>query len=275
MTSGAIKFVGVVVPIHNERQRLPDAMASLAVATMSTTVPVSLVFVLDACTDDSERIGRGQSDLSPLAAYHWIPTVHRRASSARSSGVEKVVTETGLLGIAPRDVAVLTTDADTTVPKEWISDHVVRLDSGDDAVAGIVDLERSAESDGFYERWRHDYSEHFRRDGSHPHVHCANLAVRLSCLNAAGGFGHHERAEDIDLWRRLEATPNIRLRSDHASLVTTSARSDGRVDGGFATALNVLYRTELNRSTLPRNQRSSSSSHCPSTTAETALYTTG
>ena len=74
-----------------------------------------------------------------------------------------------------------------------------------------------------------------------PHVHCANLAVRLDALDGVGGFGHQRRAEDIDLWQRLRRA-GFSVRADSTSVVTTSARLDGRVSGGFATALASAYR---------------------------------
>ena len=42
-----------------------------------------------------------------------------------------------------------------------------------------------------------------RPDGSHPHVHGANLGVRADAYLRAGGWADLRTAEDHDLWRRL------------------------------------------------------------------------
>ena len=44
----------MVVPAHNERERLPACLASVAAAADQVAVPVTVVVVLDACTDRSE-----------------------------------------------------------------------------------------------------------------------------------------------------------------------------------------------------------------------------
>ena len=44
----------VVVPAHNERERLPGCLASVAAAADQVAVPVTVVVVLDACTDRCE-----------------------------------------------------------------------------------------------------------------------------------------------------------------------------------------------------------------------------
>ena len=49
-----LREIVVVVPAHNERERLPGCLASIAAAAEQVSVPVQVVVVLDACTDGSE-----------------------------------------------------------------------------------------------------------------------------------------------------------------------------------------------------------------------------
>lgn len=238
-----IRVVGVVVPANDEEDEMQYTVASLTAAARRVDVPVIAVVVLDACTDGTGDVVRRHVEADDGVDWHCISTHWRRASSSRQSGLEHLVTS--LDGrVAPRHVAVLSTDADTVVPSDWIAHHVGRLDEGDDAIAGIVDLAREGDDALSYDDWKTEYSTRFRADGSHPHVHCANLSVRLDVLLAAGGFGHLARAEDIDLWKRLRSSTGARIRADQRSVVRTSRRLDGRVSGGFATALRGLCRTD-------------------------------
>ena len=73
-------------------------------------------------------------------------------------------------------------------------------------------------------------------DGTHPHVHGANLGIRGDAYLAAGGWKALETAEDHDLWARLcgKAFPKV---SDASLEVLTSGRRVGRAPLGFAAAL--------------------------------------
>jgi hypothetical protein len=72
-------------------------------------------------------------------------------------------------------------------------------------------------------------------DGTHPHVHGANLGVRADAYRIAGGWHALQTAEDHDLWRRLCAAGNHL--SDASLQVITSGRRVGRAPLGFAGAL--------------------------------------
>ena len=73
-------------------------------------------------------------------------------------------------------------------------------------------------------------------DGSHPHVHGANLGVRADAYLKAGGWSHVETGEDHDLWSRLTEA-GLRRLSSSAITVLTSGRRVGRAPNGFAEAL--------------------------------------
>src|SRR6202044_2211015 len=79
-----------------------------------------------------------------------------------------------------------------------------------------------------------DYVVH--PDGTHPHVHGANLGFRADAYLSAGGWSDLALAEDHCLWNRLRLRqwPII---STATSIVTTSGRLQGRAAGGFADSL--------------------------------------
>jgi cellulose synthase/poly-beta-1,6-N-acetylglucosamine synthase-like glycosyltransferase len=67
-------------------------------------------------------------------------------------------------------------------------------------------------------------------------VHGANLGVRADAYVDVGGFSHLKVAEDHCLWGRLRQR-GWRIRSCAKTVVTTSARLQGRAVGGFADTL--------------------------------------
>lgn len=230
-----IQAVAVIIPAHDEEADVDAAMHSVSAAAKCSGLPTVAVMVLDACTDRTEEVVRHRMQDDRSVEWLCVAAAVRRASSSREVGLQSIVAVMADRCAFDR-IAVLSTDADSVVPRSWVVDHVRHLDVGDDAVAGVVDLAPDP-GDVSYELWRAEYTALFRPDGWHPHVHCANLAVRLDVLIAAGGFGHLKRAEDIDLWRRIQALTTTTVRCDQASIVRTSHRLEGRVDGGFATAL--------------------------------------
>jgi hypothetical protein len=48
----------VVIPAHDEADRLPACLASVAAPADAVEFPVTVLVVLDACTDDSEDCRR-------------------------------------------------------------------------------------------------------------------------------------------------------------------------------------------------------------------------
>lgn len=224
-----LRRVAVVVPAHDEEERIGDALRAIERSACRQPLTVEVVVVLDACTDRTAQVVRSRRPEG--VERHVVTTSVRCAASARHVGF-------GYLERAARhDCAVLSTDADTVVAPDWIERHVAGLDAGLDALAGTVELDGRAGERLDLRRWRLDYERLFANDRRHPHVHAANLSVRLDVLRAVGGFGHRQRAEDIDLWDRLRRHPSVRIGSDHTLTVRTSHRLEGRVVGGFATAL--------------------------------------
>ena len=227
----------VVIPVHDEEDRLGACLDALLRAVTAQAVPCSVVVVLDACRDSSESIARSHLTRWTAGTAPELLTVDVRcAAHARSLGVERLLESIE----DPADAVVLSTDADSVVPSTWIADHLRWYQRGATAVAGVVSLIADEDGRRIDRGWRVDYGATLAADGTHPHVHAANLSVRADCYLAAGGFGQAARAEDIDLWVRLRAIGAEPV-ADNRLVVATSGRLVGRVAGGFARALDRLY----------------------------------
>lgn len=234
----SIDTVAVVVPARNEVDRIESALASVhhAVRHLPPDGPEVRVVIVDDASSDGTAACATRA-LERLAVDHTVAScVAGAASRARQVGVDLV-----MASVTRWDRCwLLSTDADTRVARDWILRHLAHAADGALAVAGIVDLIDDEDASDFLGRWRSDYGATLDGSGSHPHVHAANLGVRLDVLVRAGGFGELERAEDLDLWRRIRAI-GIEPVADTGIVVETSGRRLGRVAAGFAHALASLY----------------------------------
>ncbi len=55
---GPVEAVGVVVPAHDEETLLPACLAALRDAASALRLPVHVVVVADACTDQTAAVAR-------------------------------------------------------------------------------------------------------------------------------------------------------------------------------------------------------------------------
>src|SRR5690606_11862809 len=127
----------------------------------------------------------------------------------------------------PTHVWIANTDADSTVPADWLEQQVKLADAGYDAILGSVVPDPDEYPSDLQERWA---SAHPAGSVRHE-IYGANFGVRASEYLLAGGFAALVEHEDVDLVRRLRTR---RVLYTDALLVTTSARLDGRTPGGFA-----------------------------------------
>lgn len=230
--------VAVVIPVRNEMERLERCLRSVAFSMDAVKDRRRILVVVDDGSSD------GSVDLarSTLANRQFPVVIEEvdvgQASQARSAGFAQVER----WARRPASTWVLSTDADTVVPADWVSRHLAHADRGALAVAGVVTLADDDDGRRIRRRWSSDYEATFADDGGHPHVHAANLGIRLDVHMGVGGFAPIDRIEDIDLWTRLRAV-GVEPVADSSIMVSTSARPIGRVAGGFAAALSRLYGT--------------------------------
>ncbi len=220
--------VGVVIPARNESNLVGSAIQSVLCAAQRAGVRPVIALIDDGSTDDTASIARA---LIPPGLGCVYSVDAGNAGAARALGVERLAAE------APGRLQwVATTDADSTVPPDWLSRQLQHFRGGADAVAGLVDID-DTQGD-----LRRIFTASYRRavtPKGHPHVHGANLGFRLESCLAVGNFRHIPCGEDQDIWQRLGAA-GYKLVSDSCSVVRTSSRFVNRAEGGFAADLRSL-----------------------------------
>ena len=220
--------VGIVVPAQNEEGSIENCIDSILASCHSADLEEYFIAVVaDSCSDQtSTRASRALGGAGTL-----IECNVRSAGSARRLGVEAVLDF--YKGRPSARIWLANTDADTTVPLNWLAVQLQIADAGMAGVAGIVRLPPDG-SMLAHELYVRTYLT--AADGSHSHVHGANLAIRADAYLDVGGWSQLALAEDHCLWQRLRGR-GWPLSSTVDSVVVTSDRLHGRATGGFADTL--------------------------------------
>jgi glycosyltransferase involved in cell wall biosynthesis len=224
-----IARLGVVVPAHNEEHLLADCLVALRKAVRSVRVPVVVLVVLDGCTDGSrsvcQRLGAETLEINA-----------RNVGLARAAGFRAL---TG--GEAePRALWLASTDADTQVDPGWLRHQLDLADGGADVALGVIKLSGQSASCELRRAFGAEYEKHMFSDGSHDHVHGANLGMRASVYLDAGGFPGMANHEDRWLVQRLRRMPGVIIERSQQLIVSTSGRLEGRCKHGLAATLATL-----------------------------------
>jgi glycosyltransferase involved in cell wall biosynthesis len=222
--------MAIVIPARDEQELLPLCLRSIQNARrmLPSFITSDLIVVADQSTDDTVAIAR-QAIQGDGAV---IETDAGCVGAARAIGVRHALQRYD--GVLSR-CWLANTDADCQVPATWLQYQLALANAGFAAVAGVIDVDSFVEHDPIVsERFRRSYLIH--EDGTHPHVHGANLGVRADAYLQAGGWQDLSTAEDHDLWRSLKRLRHRRI-SDAGLCVLTSGRRVGRAPLGFAGAL--------------------------------------
>ena len=250
-----VSAVGVVVPARDEEERIGRCLHSVrhALAALPADIAVAVAVVLDRCSDTTPR--RVAALIVDWPDAQVVPATGRSSMRPAGSGVG-ALRDLGLRHVlarlAPHPPAgtwLLSTDADTTVPADWARAHLGCAAAGAHAVAGLADLTTAEPlaADALL-RYRAIVDDGVR-GATHHHVYGANLGVRADAYLAVGGFPRAGAGEDHGLWRRLRAA-GYALAQPVGLRVQTSARLDGRAEGGLAHLLRSLHDSSLHDSSL-------------------------
>ncbi|MFZ0216248.1 MAG: glycosyltransferase [Candidatus Dormiibacterota bacterium] len=230
-----ISGVAVVVPACNEEARIGECLLSVRRAVQRVREQgrrTLLVVVADACTDATERCAIATAPEAEVVRvdFHCV-------GAARAMGAAHALAE--LAAIPAEQIWVASTDADGTVPDDWIDRQLRHAARGADAVAGLVEVDDW--SDRAPEVRRH-YAAYLHAAGAgpgHPHVHGANLGFTAGAYQRSGGWRPLASGEDVALWRALLAS-GVHCHRARDVVVRTSGRRDSRVSAGFGSFLDRL-----------------------------------
>lgn len=230
----ALSGLLVVIPARDEEAEIAGCLSSIAAAADGVDLPVVVVVVLHRCTD---RTAEEVADVARAhPGVHWV-TVDSDAGSlgaARGDGVDAGRSHDALAALSPATVWLASTDADSRVPPTWLSGQRTLADRGLDLVLGTVE----PRDDGS-ESARLWHAQHHLTEG-HLGIHGANLGVRLSAHDHAGGFPAIDDGEDVQLAHAVRDVAGLPWTSTDRTRVITSSRRQGRAGRGFARFLRRL-----------------------------------
>jgi hypothetical protein len=232
-----IRAVGIVLPVHDEEKSLPGALQSLSIAVegLSPSISCRTAVVLDSCGDASAAIaGRWAARHGALVAHRR----HRNVGLARRTGTRALLARWPEMD--PGQIWLATTDADSSVPPDWLTVQLQAHRSGADLWAGRVTV---AETSPTVRRWMRRYS------AEREPIHGASLGFTAAVSMELGGFRGLPSGEDRDLCDRAMAA-GFSIRHDSKAVVTTSSRRHGRAPKGFADVLNIIEEQGRRSTTL-------------------------
>lgn len=236
-----IRAVGVVVPARDEQSRVGDCLRALRAALdeISGELLRAVCVIVDRCQDDTASVVRSVLEERP---WHHIEIVENRRGltigGLRALGMRQLLR--ALDPIPQARTWLLSTDADSTVPPNWVVDHLHHADAGADAVAGAVTLDEPDRLDPVALRRYTEIVDAGTTGPTHSHVYAANLGVRASAYTGVGGFPAVGSGEEHLLLRRLRSAGHPVVTSTRLR-VRTSARVQGRTGAGLAELLGQLH----------------------------------
>ena len=191
----------------------------------------------DACTDGT--VAAVHDLIADGMPVELVEGSWRRPSRVRAALVG--VGRAALGDVAGEQVWLASTDADCVVPRRWIIDQVELADAGADVVLGDVSLDPDDTPAGLAGAFAAHYADAATR---RRHVHAANLGIRLSAYDRAGGWRPSTAIGEEHHLVRTAAGRGAAVRWGADLTVVTSGRVESRVAGGFASVLRRLQPAE-------------------------------
>ena len=216
--------IGIVIPAHNEAETIAQCLASVqtAIEQLPATIEASILVVLDSCTDDTLSIVQA-------AGVDYLCCHHQCVGQVRDLGIRHAIAQ-GATWLA-------CTDADSTVPMDWLVQQIEHLDQQKtDMICGVVSVDNWGQLSSQTQK---AYMAHYQDKMGHRHIHGANLGFSRDAYLAIGGFAPLTCHEDVDLVNRFRARRYAITWSNRVR-VSTSSRLQARAKEGFGAFLANL-----------------------------------
>lgn len=237
----------VAIPARDEAERIGLCLTALS---EQITRPDLVVLMLNNCRDTTEAIARA---LAPDLGFRLEVISRDLAPAEANAGHARRLVMAAAAAQAADAGVLMTTDADATVPFDWMSRGLAGLRQGADVVCGraVIDPVEATlipahlhEDDALECRllallddvaWALDPEAH-DPPPRHTEASGASLAVRVGAFRRVGGIPAISAGEDRAFVRALWMM-DARVRHDPAIRVTVSGRVVGRAEGGMADAI--------------------------------------
>ena len=238
----------IAVPVRNEAERIATCLRAIDAQAGPAPGSLGLVLFLNNCTDGTREIVEG------LVPTMSIPVRVRvedfsgaHAGWARRRAMDEAAAWLGETGV------ILSTDADSRVPPDWVARNRAAIAGGADAVAGRVELDATEAAllpsaliarGALEETYDTLITEAEALIDPDPHdpwpCHRTTIGATLAVTRAAylqvGGMPEIALGEDGAFIARL-LEHGLRVRHATDIRVTISARLTGRAPGGVADTI--------------------------------------
>lgn len=248
----------VAIPAHNEAERIEACLRALSEQRSldGTTLPpgtFSVILYVNNSTDGTDAVARSligtlPYDLDILKV--WLDDADASAGGARRLAMAEAARR--LEAVAGNGI-LMTTDADTVVPPEWIAHAISIIGNGVDAVTGGLVLDAADEArlpvhlkargalEARYGGLLCELESRFDPQDydpwpRHADEPGASLALTLASFKAIKGVPRQALGEDKALCNALRRE-GFRIRHAPELSVTTSGRLTGRACGGCADTM--------------------------------------
>jgi GT2 family glycosyltransferase len=241
----------IAVPVRNEVERIAACLRAIDAQDGLAPGRLGLVLFLNNCTDGTPEIVAG---LLPTLSIP-VRVIETTYAGAHAGWARRAAMDAGAawLDEAGTSGTLLTTDADSRVPPDWVAANLAALDADADAVAGRVELipEEAAllppslpargRLEDTYDALITEMEARIDPDPSDPWP-ChrttigASLSVRRAAYETVGGMPEIPLGEDGAFVAAL-LERGFRVRHDRAVMVWISARLTGRAPGGVADTI--------------------------------------
>lgn len=244
----------IAIPVCNEAERIGACLAAIGSQAGRGANTLGILLFLNNCSDDTAGV------VADLRRRLVLPmrVVERDMAGAHAGWARREAMEAAARWLdeaGAADGVILTTDADSRVPADWVARNLAAIDAGADAVAGRIALDPDEAArlpdalhargrlEGAYEALLTELATTIdpRPDDPWPchwTASGATLGVRLSTYRQVGGMPAVPVGEDRAFMDRLLAA-DARVRHAPDIVVVTSGRLDGRAPGGAADTMKL------------------------------------
>lgn len=243
----------IAVPVRNEEERILACLRAIDAQTGLEPGSLGLVLFLNNCTDRTEEIVA--ATVPSLSIPVRVLTETFAAAHAGWARRRAMDAAADWLGETRPGGIILSTDADSRVPPDWVARNWTAIRAGADAVAGRVELDAAEAAllppslpargrlEDHYDALITEAEARIDPDPHDPWP-ChrtaigATLAVTRAAYRMVGGMPEIPLGEDGAFIARL-IEHGLRVRHATEVCVTISARLAGRAPGGVADTIRA------------------------------------